>query len=46
VYVHIDGAHQRWIGEAEIDRPAQGIDVPIVKAVLSAAGAGSAKSHA
>ncbi len=29
--MNVDGAHQRRIGETEIDRPAHRIDLPVVK---------------
>ncbi len=48
VHMDIDGAHQHRIGEAEIDRPAQGIDLPIIKlaGVLSTACTVSAQNNA
>ena len=40
--MHVDGADERGIGQAEIDRAAQRIDLPLVgrRSVLDAAGAG------
>ena len=36
--MHVDGADQRRVGEAEIDRPAYRVDIPVVEAgILSAA---------
>jgi hypothetical protein len=29
--MHVDGADQRRIGQAEIDRPAHRIDIPVIK---------------
>jgi hypothetical protein len=36
--MHVDGADQRRIGQAEIDRPAHRVDIPVIEAgVLAAA---------